>query len=137
MINPISIALSGLAAASKKAEVASNNIVNADVVGATDPSSSNQAYTPRTTVSKSLSANGQGSGVQAVVLNRDPAFVPSFSPDSPFADANGLVNAPNVNLDEELVNMKVAENAYKANAQVIKTSAEMQDALRDALDSKH
>lgn len=137
MINPISIALSGLTSASKKAEVASNNIVNADVVGSTDPNSPNQAYTPRNTVDQSLSVNGQGVGVKTVVLNRDPAFVPSFSPDSPFADSNGMVNAPNVNLDEELVNMKVAENAYKANAQVVKTSSEMQDTLREALDSDH
>ena len=72
-----------------------------------------------------------------MVLNRDPAFVPSFSPDSPFADEQGLVNAPNVSLDEEMVNLKIAEHAYKANAQVIKTSSEMQDALRDALNSDH
>ncbi len=136
MINPISIAVSGLFSAGKKAEVAASNIVNADVVGSVDPNDPNQAYSPQVAVDTSLSSGGQGAGVNTVVLNRTPSFVPSFSPDSPFANSDGLVNAPNVNLDEEMVNLKVAENAYKANAGVIRTSKDMQSSLLDALNSK-
>lgn len=135
MINPISIALSGLSSASKKAGVAAGNIVNADVVGSTDPNSENQAYRPKAAVDQSLSTGNSGQGVRTVVLDRTPSFVPSFQPDSPLADGNGLVNAPNVNQDEELLNLKKAEHAYKANAQVIKTSREMQDSLFEALES--
>lgn len=130
MINPISTSISGLMAASKKVEVAATNIVNADVVGSTDPDSPNQAYSAQVTQDLSTA----GGGVRTVSLNRTPAFVPSYEPDSVFADSEGLVNSPNVNLDEELINMKVAENAYQANAQVIKTGLEMQDTLREALD---
>ncbi|MDD3019353.1 MAG: flagellar basal body rod C-terminal domain-containing protein [Alphaproteobacteria bacterium] len=133
MINPISIAVSGLFSASKKTEVAANNIVNADVVGSVDPNSPHQAYSPKVAVDTSLSSGGQGAGVNTVVLNRTPSFVPSFSPDSLFANSEGMVNAPNVNLDEEVVNLKVAENAYKSSAEVIRTAREMQSTLLDAL----
>lgn len=136
MINPISIALSGLVSSSKKAEVAAGNIVNAGTVGSTDPDSLFQPYSAKVTADQSLTVGGEGSGVRTVVLNRNPAFVPSFSPDSPFADENGMVNAPNVNLDEEMVNLKTAEMSYKANAQVIKTGKEMQDSLIEALNHK-
>ena len=119
-------------AASKKVAVAATNVANADVVGSTDPTSPNQAYAAQTTQDISTA----GGGVKTVSLNRTPAFVPSFEPDSPFADSNGMVNAPNVNLDEELVNTKIAENAYQANLMAMRTSIDMQNTLRDALDHK-
>jgi flagellar basal-body rod protein FlgC len=132
MINPLSTSLSGLMAASKKAATAASNIANADVVGSTNPSDPNQAYSAKTTQDTSVA----GGGVNTVVLNRTPAFVPSYEPDSPFADSQGLVNSPNVNLDEELITSKTAENSYKANLMAMKTSIEMQDTLQKALDTK-
>lgn len=119
-------------ASSRKVAVASGNIANADVVGAANPSDPNQAYAAKTTQDISLS----GDGIRTVVLNRTPAFVPSYAPDSPFANEEGLVNSPNVNLDEELVTTKLAENSYKANLAALKTSLKMQDTLQDALDTK-
>jgi flagellar basal-body rod protein FlgC len=130
MINPLSTSISGLQAASKKIAVAASNVANADVVGSTDANSPNQAYSAKTT----QDISSAGGGVQTVVLNRNPPFVPSFEPDSPFANSEGMVNAPNVNLDEELVTSKMAENSYKANLTALKTGLEMQDTLRKALD---
>lgn len=132
MINPLSTSVSGLMAASKKTAVTANNIANADTVGSTDPSSPNQAYSAKVTQDVSLA----GGGVNTVVLNRNPAFVPSYEPDSPFADTEGMVNSPNVNLDEELINSKMAEQSYKANLVALKVGIQMQDTLQDALDTK-
>ena len=132
MINPLSTSLSGLMAASKKASIAASNIANADSVGSTNPSDPNQAYSAKIT----QDVSNAGGGVNTVVLNRTPAFVPSYEPDSPFADAEGMVNSPNVNLDEELMTTKMAENSYKANLIALKTSLDMQDTLQKALDTK-
>ena len=77
-----------------------------------------------------------GGGVNTVVLNRTPPFVPSYEPDSPFANTDGMVNSPNVNLDEELITTKMAENSYQANLMALKTSLRMQDTLQKALDTK-
>ena len=119
-------------AASKKAEVSAGNIANADVVGSSDKNSAAQAYAAKTTQDVSTA----GGGVKTVVLNRNPPFVPSYAPDSPFADTDGMVNSPNVNLDEELINTKLAENSYKANVTAFKAGLKMQDTLREALDTK-
>lgn len=132
MINPLSTSLSGLMAASKKASVAAENIANAGSSGSTDSAGGQQAYAAKITENVSTASGG----VKAVVLNRTPAFVPSYEPDSPFANEDGIVNSPNVNLDEELMNIKVAEQSYKANVTALKAGLHMQDTLQDALDNK-
>ncbi len=132
MINPISTSLSGLMAASKKAEVVSSNIANADSVGSTDSKASSQAYAAKVTRDVST---GDG-GVRTEVLTRNPPFVPSYSPDSPLADSSGMVNAPNVNPDEELLTLQQAKTAYQSNAMVIRTSLKMQDTLHKAFDAE-
>lgn len=132
MINPLSLSLSGLMATSRKAADAAGNIVNASSSGSPDPSSPVRPYQPVDTVIKP----GPGGGVIAASTPRTPAFVPSYEPGQPFADENGMVAAPNVNLDEELINLKVAEQAYKANAQVLKVSRTLQDELLTAIDRK-
>jgi flagellar basal-body rod protein FlgC len=132
MINPLSVPISGLMSSSKKASVAASNIANADVTGSTDVKSSNQAYKPQDTLDISVT----GGGVKTVSLDRNPSFIPSYEPNSPFANSEGLVNSPNVNLDEELINLKIAENAYKANITALKAGISMQDTLQEALDTK-
>lgn len=63
----------------------------------------------------------------------EPAYYAASDPFSPYANADGLVATPNVDLANELVQIKMAEVAYKANASIIKTSKEMDDYLLDAL----
>jgi flagellar basal-body rod protein FlgC len=132
MINPLSVPLSGLMSASKKANVAASNIANADSTGSTDPNNPDQAYKALVTQDISVA----GGGVRTIALDRNPAFIPSYEPDSPFANAEGLVNSPNVSLDEELMNLKLAENAYKANITALKAGLSMQETLQEALDTK-
>ena len=132
MINPLSVPISGLMSSSKKANVAASNIANADVTGSTDSKNPNQAYKPQDTLDISVT----GGGVKKVSLDRNPSFIPSYEPNSPFANSEGLVNSPNVNLDEELINLKIAENAYKANITALKAGISMQDTLQEALDTK-
>lgn len=79
MIGAITTALSGLTAATKKAEDASLNIANAS------------------------SVNSNGTPIDQV------------------------------DLSEEAVNLMIAETEYKANTAVIRTTADMQDALLDSV----
>jgi flagellar basal-body rod protein FlgC len=128
MVNTIQTSLSGLIASTKNLDATSSNIANADTVGSlTDPD--NAPYNALQT--RQTSENG---GVNAEFVTKDPPFVPSYAPNSPFADENGLIGAPNVNLTEELVISKEAEFAYKANAFTLKTGIEMQETLLNAID---
>ncbi len=128
MINALSIALSGLTAATTRVNAATSNIANAFTAGyIEDPD--NAPYTP-IDVQQTAQTVGEGpAGTRAEFTARDPAFVPSFDPDSPFANEDGIIGAPNVDLAEETVNLLLAETSYKANLEVIETTDELSDEL--------
>ncbi len=129
MNNVISNAISGLNDATTRLSVSANNIANAQTTGSlTDPQ--NAPYSALTVQSRST-LNG---GVRTEITPQTPAFVPSFAPNSPFADENGLIGAPNVDLGEELINTQIAKYAYQANAQIISTAKDLQEELLRAID---
>lgn len=130
MIGAITTALSGLLAATKRVETSANNIANAYSGGALDEADGPAPYSAQTVVQKT----GQNGGVIAEVTTKDPGFVPAYDPNSPFANEDGLVGAPNVNLAEEAVNLKLAETAYKASLAVIRTADELNEELLKTFD---
>lgn len=108
MIGAISNALSGLMAASKRAEASASNIANL----------STPDYTPVTTVQTA----GQNGGVLAE--NR------------PRLDGTTQTYVSGVDLAEEAVNLKIAEIAYKANIATIRAAEDMTDELLSTFDER-
>jgi flagellar basal-body rod protein FlgC len=129
MINAIGIALSGMDAAVKKLNASASNIANMQTAGSLNGTPA--PYTPVTAVSTST-----GQGVRTDIIPKSDPFSPAYYPDSPFANSEGLVGVPNVDLAEEAVNMMLAETAYKANIATIKTADALQDELFRALNEK-
>jgi flagellar basal body rod protein FlgC len=105
MMNTIGIALSGLLGAAKKAEASANNIANMHTTGHLD-------------------------GTTPAPYNA----VTATSQSTPFANNQGYVGTPTVDLAEEAVNLSIAEAAYKANLAVLRTADEMQDELLKSFD---
>lgn len=70
--------------------------------------------------------NGVGAGVRVSrVLQKQGEATIAFDPESPFADENGNVTRPVVDMAEEMTNMLIAQRAYQANLSVM-------DRVRDA-----
>ena len=135
MINVINTALSGLNAATKKVEAAASNIANVSSAGALDESNGQAPYSAVTTAQTAATDNnGTGLGVRSQIIPKDPGFVQAFDPNSPFADENGVIGVPNVNLAEEAVNLKLAEVTYKANVSVLEVADELSDGLLRTFD---
>lgn len=132
MLDAIKSSLSGLQAASKQVNASASNIAGASVVGAVDPADGPSAYQPVDVVQ---TTNGTG-GVSATTVNRDPASFTAFDPDSSFANAQGEVSVPNVDYTTEIVNLKLAEIAYKANLAVLRTTRELSQELLSRFDRK-
>lgn len=132
MIGAITTALSGLLAATKRADASAENIANAYTAGALDEADGPAPYSARTVVQETR----EGGGVVAKNVEKDPGYVPAYDPGSPFANEDGLVGAPNVDLVEEAVNLKLAETAYKANITTIKVAGEMSDELLKTFDDE-
>jgi flagellar basal-body rod protein FlgC len=136
MSSIFSIALSGLNAASQRLQVSASNVANLDSTGAlpdpkTGATGTPAPYQPLQVSQQSLVSGG----TVATVTPSTPAFTAQYSPDSPYADKNGLVGAPNVDLATEAVNQITAINAYRANLRVIQVADDLDRETINALDT--
>lgn len=130
MLDGISSALSGLAAASRRVEASANNIANADSVGsipASDAGEKRDAYQP-VRVEQSSAAGG---GVTTSDRNIRPSYIPVFDTGSAFANSSGLVAAPNVDVASEITDQIGVKQSYEANLKSIKTISDLVKKLYD------
>jgi flagellar basal-body rod protein FlgC len=136
MNTSLSIAVSGIEASFRRIEASANNIANINTVGRLPATRGEVAgsYQPQRAVSLPVSdGQGGGLGVRTVLQPYEPAYYVAQQPDSPYANEQGLVAAPNVDLATEIIESKMAEIAYRANAQVIKAESERSKYLYDIL----
>lgn len=65
-------------------------------------------------------------GLRVAAISTDPTPGQRiYNPGHPHADANGMVQMPNVNLATEMVDMITASRAYEANLSVVRTARQM------------
>ena len=130
MISAINTSLSGLNAASRRLEISANNIANANSTGSIiGGSRTTQPFIPQQAVSTAQ----KGGGVNVDVRAKANATTQLYQPDNPDADEQGIVNAPNVDVAQELVDSKIATYDYKANLKALKMA---DDTLSYLLDIK-
>ena len=129
MSSILSIAISGMQAATTRLQVSANNVANVLSAGALPdqqgnfPDGAQVPYTPQRVDQVELS----GGGTQAIVSNVSP----SYDPGSPNANADGQVAYPNVDLTEEAIQQLVARYAFAANARVVTSYDQMVKSLLD------
>ena len=135
MIKAIQIALSGLQAASSRVAASASNIANLSTSGALDPADGPPPYQAVTSVQSTVTdQSGESLGVRSSVIPTNRPSVAAYDPGSPFANTDGLIGVPNVDLAEEAVNLQIARTAYKANLKTIQTASEMQNELLNVFD---
>jgi flagellar basal-body rod protein FlgC len=127
------IALSGMNAAARRLEVSASNVANVASTGAlpnadgTVPAGEPTAYAPLEVVQ---TANADG-GTQTSVTTVTPSTTAVSDPQAPFANQDGLVAAPNVDLSQELVGQMIASYSLAANAMVMTADDRMTKTLLD------
>lgn len=139
MIDSLTIALSGLKANKDRANVAAENIANVSTAGSIPNAAVDRpkdVYIPKrvtqttaTTYNPDCTTNG--AGVRTSVEPTDPGYQVAQDPDAYYADENGLVAVPDVNLETEIINLKLASTLFKANIKVIESTQDMTDSLLD------
>jgi len=127
MADTLSIILSGLMAQGQRFAVSANNIANTATVGAlpTAASPASTIYKPLSVSYTALTAGGYGGGVSATVLEDQNGYSPVFDPSSVYANNQGLIAAPNVDLARESVNIIETKLLFKANLMALKTQNDM------------
>ena len=123
------IAVSGMNAAALRLQVSASNVANAESGGPL-PGAANAAGYPAAynalTVDQTAMADGS---TRATVAVATPGTVLAYDPTAPYADAQGMVAAPNVDFTAELVQQILARYSFAANAQVVRTDAQMSASL--------
>jgi flagellar basal-body rod protein FlgC len=145
-MSTLSIATSGLSAASLRLEVTASNIANTRTTGPlpasggsnasggtgnSSNSSNFSAYVPLQVNQVDQTSGSTPGGTTAVVSTVSPSFVPQFDPSSPFANQDGLVAAPNVDLASQFIQLLTAKYDFAANAKVIQAYDNTQKSLLD------
>jgi len=131
MSDAFSIASSGLRAASLRLEVSASNVANVLTAGrlpsANGATTAPAPYAPLRLDQVEISGGGSVAKVSAV----SPGYTASYDPTAPYADANGMVAAPKVDLANELIQQLTAKYTFAANAAVMRTASDMTKTLLD------
>ena len=120
LFNVFSIAGSALTAQSARLNAVASNLANADSVVGAD----GQPYRAKQVVFAAMPVGSEGGqGVQVTQVVNSAAPLPLvYDPKSPYADKQGYVSMPNVNVVEEMTNMISASRSYQTNAEVMNTA---------------
>lgn len=138
MASPLDIAVTGLTAQTRRVEASASNVANVrsrgampDATGAV-PEGKPAAYQPVGVAQSEQRLGADAAGTRATFTPITPAYLAEYEPEADYADAQGMVAAPNVDLAREAVNQIAAGRAYAANIAVTRTADEMQKSLLDS-----
>jgi flagellar basal-body rod protein FlgC len=120
-------------------DVIANNIANANTMVTAEGSpyrrrevvfeATGQTFADSLTTARRRLERTIGSGVNVQRIAEDQsenAFIRIYDPGHPFADANGMVLRPNINVTTEMVNMIDASRAYEANVTALNSFKQME-----------
>jgi flagellar basal-body rod protein FlgC len=129
------IAASGMSAQRLRVQLAASNIANAE----TTRTPEGGPYKRKDPVFQAMlmgeTADGMpvtGVAVSSVQTSND-AFISKYDPSHPDADANGMVQYPNVNPVDEMVNLTEASRSFEANVAVVRAVRTMELSAQDLL----
>jgi flagellar basal-body rod protein FlgC len=129
------IAASGMAAQRLRAQLVASNIANAETTRTPDGGPFRKKDAVFQVDLQGRGADGTpyaGVKVAQVVPSQDP-FITKYDPGHPDADASGIVQYPNVNPVEEMVNLTEASRGFDANVAVIRAVRTMELSAQDLL----
>lgn len=126
LFNVFDIAGSAMTAQSMRLNVVASNMANADSVTGSDgqPYRAKQVIFQAQAVNNAMPKGVSGVAVTRVVDDPSPMKL-MYDPQSPFANAEGYVTMPNVNVVEEMTNMISASRSYQANVEMMNTAKTM------------
>jgi flagellar basal-body rod protein FlgC len=131
MQNILSIGLSGMDAAARRLEASASNIANINARGSLPsretPAGVPQPYQPV----RVEQASAGGGGTIASMRSVTPAYLAVYDPGASFADGNGMVAAPNVDLIQEMLTQVEASAAFTLNVRTVEAANAMVKTLYD------
>ena len=130
MFGSLAVSASGMGVYQTWIDAISDNVANVNTIRATDE----VAFQERLVVAESTGGEARGIGTGARVAGirlGDPEGRLLYEPDHPLADENGMVRAPDMNLETQMTHLIVAQRSYQANVTVFERA---RDAYQRALE---
>jgi len=138
VMDSFNIARSGMQFGQAIVTAAAANVANARTLGtlpSNTPATAAATAAAVPAVYQPIRAVGRtqpGGGV-AVRFEEEPGYRAEYDPENPFADADGMVAAPAVDLAEESIDRMIGVQLYTASAAALRTAGKMADATLDLL----
>ena len=132
LFTSMKLSAAGMKAQGTRLRIISENIANADSLP-TEPGQN--PYRRKIITFRNVMDRNVGQNVVKVDKVRPDSseFQRRFDPSHPAADAQGYVQAPNVNALIEMMDMREAQRSYEANLGAIRTSRAMLQGTIDIL----
>ena len=124
-----SIAASGMNVAALRLQVSASNVANVMSNGPLPGSNDSKSYPGAYVPSRVDQTATVGGGTSATVSPISPSAVPVFDPTAPYANQEGMVASPNVDLASEMIQQVIASYTFAANAKVMQIDGQMTAAL--------
>ena len=129
------IAASGMSAQRLRVQLAASNIANAETTRTQEGGPYRRKEPVFQAVLLEQTQDGTpvtGVGIAGIQSSQEP-FISKYDPSHPDADANGMVQYPNVNPVEEMVNLTEASQSFQANIAVVRAVRTMELSAQDLL----
>ena len=129
------VAASGMAAQRLRVQLAATNIANVETTRTPEGGPYRQKQAVFQVLPMDSGADGlpvAGVQVAGVVASNEP-FISKYDPSHPDADSSGLVQFPNVNPVEEMVNLTEASRSFEASVAVVRAVRTMELSAQDLL----
>jgi flagellar basal-body rod protein FlgC len=122
----LEIASTGMAAQRLRVQLIASNVANSETTRTREggPFRRKEAVFQAQDMGFSGTLASAGVRVASIFTSQEP-FLTRYEPGHPDANADGVVNYPNVNPVEEMVNLTEASRAYEANIAVVRSAKTM------------
>lgn len=108
----------------------SDNVANVNTVNPAGTQAFRERYVIASSAGGGRGEVGGGSYVAGVTFGDGQGRL-VYQPDHPYADANGMVRMPDIDMSSQMTNLIIAQRAYQANVTVFERA---RDAYQRALD---
>jgi len=129
------VAASGMAAQRLRVQLAASNIANDETTRTPEGGPYRRKEPVFQAVLLGQTQDGApitGVAVTSIQSSNDP-FISKYDPTHPDADASGMVQYPNVNPVDEMVNLTEASRSFEANVAVVRAVRTMELSAQDLL----
>lgn len=129
------IAATGMSAQRLRVQLAAANIANAETTRTPEGGPYKRKEPVFQVLPMGQTQDGvpvTGVAVSEVQTSKDP-FISKYDPNHPDADATGMVQYPNVNPVDEMINLTEASRSFEANIAVVRAVRTMELSAQDLL----